>query len=138
MPGRQRHAALYGVSRLTKPIPTNTAASVKQRLLNRARAQKDDFNLLLTRYALERVLYRISQSTYKDILVLKGALLFELWTEQIHRPTRDADFLSQGANCLERFQKIFEEICIMNLHDDGLRLDPASVKADRIKEDQDY
>ncbi len=50
----------------------NVAASVKQRLLNRARAQKEDFNLLLTKYALERVLYRISQSPHKDALVLKG------------------------------------------------------------------
>ena len=99
---------------------------------------KEDFNLLLTKYAIERVLYRISQSPYKDIFVLKGALLFELWTEQTHRPTRDADFLSQGDNSLERFQKIFEEICAMTVHDDGLRLDPASVRVDRIKEDQDY
>jgi hypothetical protein len=123
---------------LTKPITTNTAASVKQRLLNRARAQREDFNLLLTKYALERVLYRISQSPHKDTFVLKGALLFELWTEQTHRPTRDADFLSKGDNSLERFQKIFEEICVLTVHDDGLRFDPASVRVDRIKEDQDY
>ena len=70
---------------MSKAIPTNTAASAKQRLLNRARAKKEDFNLLLTKYALERVLYRISQSTYKDTFVLKGALLFELWTDQTHR-----------------------------------------------------
>jgi hypothetical protein len=123
---------------LTKPITTNTAASVKQRLLNRARAQGEDFNLLLTKYALERVLYRISQSPHKDTFVLKGALLFELWTEQTHRPTRDADFLSKGGNSLERFQKIFEDICVMTVHDDGLRFDPASVRVYRIKEDQDY
>jgi len=122
---------------LSKPT-TNTAASVKQRLLNRARTQKEEFNLLLTKYALERILYRISQSPHKNMFVLKGALLFELWTEQIHRPTRDADFLSQGDNSLERFQKIFQEICAMTVHDDGLRFDPASVKVDRIKEDQDY
>src|ERR1035441_5435264 len=59
---------------MTKSNITNTAASVKQRLLNRARAQKEDFNLLLTKYALERVLYRISQSPHKNIFVLKGAL----------------------------------------------------------------
>ena len=69
---------------MSKAIPTNTAASAKQRLLNRARAKKEDFNLLLTKYALERVLYRISQSSHKDTFVLKGALLFELWTEQTH------------------------------------------------------
>ena len=53
---------------MSKAIPTNTAASAKQRLLNRARAKKEDFNLLLTKYALERVLYRISQSPYRDTL----------------------------------------------------------------------
>lgn len=123
---------------MSKESPTNVAASVKQRLLNRARTQKEDFNLLLTKYALERVLYRISQSSHKDAFVLKGALLFELWTEQTHRPTRDADFLSNGESSLERFQKIFQEICKMDVHDDGLRFDDASVKVERIKEDQDY
>lgn len=138
MPGCQRHAPLYGVSGLSKEIPTNIAASVKQRLLNRARAQKEDFNLLLTKYALERVLYRISQSPQRDWFVLKGALLFELWTDQTHRPTRDADFLSQGENSLERFRKLFEELCNLVVEDDGLRFDAASVTAERIKEDQDY
>ncbi len=123
---------------MSKAIPTNTAASAKQRLLNRARAKKEDFNLLLTKYALERVLYRISQSTYKDTFVLKGALLFELWTDQTHRPTRDADFLSREENNLERFQKIFEEICALKVEDNGLRLDATSVDVERIKEDQDY
>ena len=123
---------------MSKAIPTNTAASVKQRLLNRARAKKEDFNLLLIKYALERVLYRIGQSQHRDVFVLKGALLFELWTDQTRRPTRDADFLSQGENTLERFQKIFEEICELNVADDGLRFDTASVKVGRIKEDQDY
>ena len=123
---------------MSKAIPTNTAASVKQRLLNRARAKKEDFNLLLIKYALERVLYRIGQSQHRDVFILKGALLFELWTDQSHRPTRDADFLSQGENTLERFQNIFEEICELEVADDGLRFDTASVKAGRIKEDQDY
>lgn len=119
-------------------IPVNTAASVKQRLLNRARSRKEDFNLLLTKYALERVLYRISQSPLKDAFVLKGALLFELWTEQSHRPTRDADFLSHGDNSLDRFEGIFEEICAMSVQDDGLIFDPTSVRVERIKEEQDY
>src|SRR6202020_1154530 len=133
----QHHPSLYGVTNVSQTVPSNVAASVKQRLLNRARPQKEDFNLLLTKYALERVLYRISQSPHKDAFVLKGALLFELWTEQTHRPTRDADFLAQGDSSLERFQNIFQEICAMTVHDDGLCFDPASVKVNRIKEDQD-
>jgi len=78
---------------VSQALPSNVAASVKQRLLNRAREQKEDFNLLLTKYGLERILYRIGRSSYKDSFVLKGALLFEHWTQQQYRPTRDADFL---------------------------------------------
>ena len=78
---------------MTKNV-TNLAASVRRRLANLARQRNEDFGLLLTKYALERLLFRISQSEYQKIFVLKGALLFELWTEQAHRPTRDADFLS--------------------------------------------
>jgi hypothetical protein len=123
---------------VSQAAPTNVAASVKQRLLNRAREQKEDFNLLLTKYGLERILYRIGQSTYKDSFVLKGALLFELWTEQRYRPTRDADFLSKGDNNPERYQQIFEEICDLIVEDDGVRFDRSTVKVEKIKEDQDY
>lgn len=123
---------------MSKEIRMNVAASVKQRLLNRARSRREDFNLLQTKYALERVLYRIGLSSHKNFFVLKGALLFELWTEQTHRPTRDADFLSEGDSSLERFEKIFEELCDMPVHDDGLRFDASSVKVERIREDQDY
>ena len=102
----QCDAPLHGVTALSKPA-TNIAASVRQRLLNRAREKQEDFALLLTKYALERVLYRLSQSKYERIFVLKGALLFELWTEQAHRPTRDADFLGQGDNDPGRLEAIF-------------------------------
>ena len=73
--GRQHHASLYGVPVLTKNV-TNLAASVRQRLANRARQRKEDFGLLLTKYALKRLLFRISQSEYRKIFVMKGALLF--------------------------------------------------------------
>ena len=99
--GSKRNAALYGISFLSKQV-TNISASIRQRLLNLARTRNEDFGLLLTKYALERILYRISQSKYRTVFVLKGALLFELWTDQAHRPTRDADFLSQGENDPER------------------------------------
>ena len=89
MPGSQRHAAIYGVSDLSKAIPTNTAASAKQRLLNRARAKKEDFNLLLTKYALERVLYRISQSPHRDTFVPFAAhTCLELCHPILEQPNR--------------------------------------------------
>jgi hypothetical protein len=116
----------------------NVAASVRQRLLNLARERKEDFGLLLTKYALERVLYRISQSPHRDLFVLKGALLFELWTDERYRPTRDADFLSKGDSDPARFAEIFKEICTTPVADDGLAFDPKTVTAERIKENADY
>jgi hypothetical protein len=116
----------------------NVAASVRQRLLNLARARKEDFGLLLTKYALERVLYRISRSPHRNLFVLKGALLFELWTDERYRPTRDADFLSKGDSDPARFAEIFKEICTTPVPDDGLALDPKTVTAERIKENADY
>jgi len=114
------------------------AASVRQRLLNLARERKEDFGLVLTKYGLERVLYRIAQSKHREALVLKGALLFELWTEQRYRPTRDADFLARCENSPEQFAAIFKEICEMQVEDDGLRFDAGTATAERITEDADY
>lgn len=122
---------------MSKPV-TNVAASVRQRLLNLARESKQDFGLLLTKYALERLLFRISQSEHKTAFILKGALLFELWTEQTHRPTRDADFLSIGDNDPRLFEAIFKEICVLPVVEDGLIFDPSSVTALQIKEGADY
>ena len=122
---------------MSKPV-TNVAASVRQRLLNLARERKEDFGLLLTKYALERLLFRVSQSEHKTAFILKGALLFELWTEQTHRPTRDADFLSIGSSDPRRFQSIFKEICALSVVDDGLIFDQSSVIARPIKEGADY
>jgi hypothetical protein len=96
LPGRQRHAPVYGIAVMSKPV-VNIAASVRQRLLNLARERKEDFGLLLTKYALERLLFRISQSEHKMAFILKGALLFELWTEETHRPTRTQISFPSGA-----------------------------------------
>jgi len=114
------------------------AASIRQRLLNLARERKEDFGLVLTKYGLGRALYRIAQSKHREAFVLKGALLFELWTEQRYRPTRDADFLARGENRPERFVALFKEICETDVEDDGLHFDAGSVTAERITEDADY
>ena len=71
------------------------AASVKQRLLNLSRERGLDFNLVLTRYGVERILYRLSCSNHRDEFVLKGAMLFHLWSDAPHRPTRDVDLLGE-------------------------------------------
>jgi hypothetical protein len=75
---------------------TNRAASIRARLLNRARIERTDFNLMLTRYSLERLLYRLSVSPWAEEFLLKGALLFDLWFDQPHRPTRDIDLMKRS------------------------------------------
>jgi hypothetical protein len=118
--------------------PKNLAASVRQKLSDMARARKEDFGLILVKYGLERILYRLSRSKHRDAFVLKGALLFELWTRRTYRATRDADFLAYGDNEPERFVRIFKELCAIEVQPDGLNFDADSVKAERITEDADY
>jgi predicted nucleotidyltransferase component of viral defense system len=122
-----------------KPVNTrNVAASVRQRLLNIAHRTGDDFGLVLTRYAMERLLYRLSRSKYRDQFILKGAMLFQVWTHQPHRPTRDLDLLGRGDSSLEHCQEVFRELCHIPVEDDGLIFSAETVNAETIKEEQDY
>jgi len=134
----QRDAALPGVPDVSKDKPRNLAASVRHRLADLARKQGEDFQLVLTRYVIERFLYRLSHSPYRHEFILKGAMLFRVWTDQIHRPTRDLDLLSRGAPSLDALTHVFCDICMLAVEDDGLTFDPATVTAERIKEDQEY
>jgi len=119
-------------------LGTNMAASVRQRLLNVARENGEDFQLILTRYSLERLLYRIEQSELSDVFVLKGAMLFQIWTGKTHRPTRDLDLLGQGEASLSRFRKLFQRVCEEPVNDDGLAFLADSVQVERLKEGQQY
>lgn len=113
------------------------AASVRARLLNLARAQGVDFNQVLVRFALERILYRLSQSAYADRFLLKGALLFTLWYDMPHRPTRDADLLGFGPSDLGSIAQTFRDIAGVDA-DDGIDFDPASVTAAEIRKEAGY
>ena len=115
----------------------NISASVRDRLLNKARAEKLDFNLLLTRYALERMLYRLSISKQRDQFLLKGALLFDLWFDVPHRPTHDADFLGFGSAEIPHIEEIFREICRIEV-EDGIAFQPDTVKAAEIRKEANY
>jgi predicted nucleotidyltransferase component of viral defense system len=113
------------------------SASVRQRLLNLATERKEDFGLVLTRYGLERFLYRLSVSPHRDSFVLKGALLLQLWTSETYRPTRDLDLLGRGvANT--GYRKIFSEVCSQKVEDDGLTFLPDTIRVDRIRDDETY
>jgi hypothetical protein len=116
----------------------NTAASVRDRLLALARERGEDFQLLLTQYGLERLLYRLSQSSYRDRFILKGAMLFLLWGDQPHRPTRDVDFLGFGDSSEAGLQAIFRELCGIPVEDDGLTLIAESVQVETIRDETEY
>ena len=115
----------------------NISASVRDRLLNKARAEKLDYNLLLTRYALERMLYRLSISKQRDQFLLKGALLFDLWFDVPHRPTHDADFLGFGSAEIPHIEEIFRDICRIEV-EDGIAFQPDTVKAAEIRKEANY
>jgi len=116
----------------------NTAASVRDRLLALARDRGEDFQLLLTQYGLERLLYRLSQSAYRDRFILKGAMLFMLWGDQPHRSTRDVDFLAFGDSSEAGLREIFRELCDIIVEDDGLTLMTDSVQVEVIRDETEY
>lgn len=115
----------------------NLAASIRARLKQRADAMKQDFNLTLTHYGLERLLYRLSISSHASNYLLKGALLFSLWYDQPHRPTRDADLLGFGPDDVESAVNAFLEICQIAV-DDGISFDAASVRGGVIRKEAWY
>lgn len=118
-------------------MKSHLAESIRERLLNLAKAENSDFNTLLTRYALERFLYRISLSKYLNSFLLKGALLFALWYEMPHRPTRDIDLLGFGQNDLLTMEQIFREIALIPF-DDGIFFDATSILVDEIRKNTGY
>lgn len=115
----------------------NIAASVRARLLNKAHAEKLDFNVLLVRYALERILYRLSVSEQRGQFLLKGALLFDLWFNTPHRPTHDADLLGFGSAEIGHLENLFHEISQIACGD-GIAFQADSVKAAEIRKEANY
>jgi predicted nucleotidyltransferase component of viral defense system len=138
MPGCKCNAAVPGVGCVNEKVVKNVAGSIHQRLLNLSRERGDDFNMILIRFAAERLLYRLSVSEYSDQFILKGAMLFAVWSKSPHRSTRDLDFLATGAPDPARFQNLFESLCRILLPDDGLRYDPKTIRLEEIREPDEY
>jgi predicted nucleotidyltransferase component of viral defense system len=115
----------------------NLPASIRVRLKNHADATGQDFNLVLTRYGLERLMYRLSQSAHAPNFLLKGALAFALWFDTPHRPTRDADLLGFGDDSPESIATIFRELCEL-IFPDGLEFDAATVRARESRLNKNY
>lgn len=138
MPHDKRDAAVHGIAGVNSREPHNLVASVRQRLLNLARSQKEDFQLVLIRFGIERLLYRLQRSKQGHGFILKGAMLFEIWGGRSHRPTRDVDLLGQGEISTARLARLFQEVCQSPAEDDGLTFRAETVIAEPIKEDQEY
>lgn len=121
-----------------KKPPTDVGASVRARLLRLARVQGEDFQLLLTRYANERLLFRLFASGHAQQFVLKGAALFTLWTGKPHRATRDLDLLGFGDPGVAHVHDVFAKVLAHDVVDDGVQFDLATLAVDLIREDQEY
>lgn len=117
---------------------SNMAASVRSRLTTLAHAQGEAPEYVLTRYALERLLYRLGQSSHANAFILKGALLFVLWEGHPHRATRDLDLLGFGTPDVSRIEQVFRDLCTLPVEDDGLTFLPETVHARPIREQQEY
>lgn len=118
-------------------MSNDKGASVRARLLAIAKAGNSVFEAVLVRFALERLLYRLSISPHSDRFVLKGALLFNLWYDMPHRTTRDTDLLGFGPSDLESLRQVFAEVASIDA-DDGIFFNPSTVTAEEIRHDANY
>lgn len=118
--------------------PQNVSASVRQRLLNRSKADNRSFNELLQYYAMERFLYRLSLSDHAQHYILKGALMLRVWNSPEFRPTMDIDMLGRTGNEEENITEHIRDILAVEIKPDGLSFDSDSIQTARIAEDADY
>lgn len=115
----------------------NIGASVRARLLQLSRQSGQSFELVLTRFALERLLFRLGQSRHSGRFVLKGAMLFMSWFDDPHRGTRDLDLLGFGDPEPEEMLETFREILADDAND-GVSFDVGALRVDRIREELEY
>jgi hypothetical protein len=116
---------------MPKPPIKNMGASVRSRLLNLSKQRLQPFQLLLTHYVLERLLYRLSQTEHRDRFILKGAMLLTKWFEDPLRPTQDLDLLGIGSDDQNEMVSIFKEVCGVS-SDDGVVFDPESIQSSAL------
>jgi hypothetical protein len=118
--------------------PRNVAASVRDRLLDRSRKAREDFQFLLQRYASERFLRRLGESAHRDRYILKGAMLFALWGGAAYRATRDLDFAGYGSSEASGVLAAMREVCAVPVAEDGLVFDAGTLTAEPIRGDAEY
>lgn len=105
-------------------------------LQKRARAEGRPAQELFQLYILEAFLDRLSQSAYRDHLVLKGGVLLAAFGER--RPTRDVDLQAQAfSNDTEVVRERVAEIAEISI-EDGVVFDTGFAAAEVIRDDGDY
>jgi hypothetical protein len=119
-------------------VSTGLPRSVQTRLVRHAAMIGRDPNLVLARFAAERVLYRLSRSAHAGRFVLKGAMMLIVWLGERIRPTRDADLLGYGDFSDAALAEIFREVCAVDVPPDGLTFDQASIRVDAIRQEDEY
>jgi len=122
---------------MTRESARKSPASIRARLLALAQSRGQDYQRVLGRYAIERFLYRLGRSPYRDRFAIKGATLFTLWTGDTHRPTRDLDMLGWGSSAISDVEETIRVICNAE-ENDGILFDSKSVEGSRIKEEDEY
>jgi hypothetical protein len=116
----------------------DVAASVRARLLNQAKATGEEFELTLTPFAGERLLYRLGASAARERCLLKGASLLSVWLTDPYRATRDVDLLASGAADDEALRSLVAEICAVSCPEDGLRFDLSDLTIETIRPEDEY
>jgi hypothetical protein len=117
--------------------PPSDSAAVHRGLLAVARGRRADFNAVLAQYAIERLIDRLSKSSESPRFVLKGAMLFRVWTGDLHRPTKDVDFLGHGDSSPAVVADAIRTIVSVEVAD-GIRFAAESISAAEIREERDY
>lgn len=135
---RDGNPATLSGNDVVRPDEQGVAHSVRQRLLNLSVETGEEYNRLLVRFAVERLLYRISQSKHADAFVLKGAMLFSVWTGALHRPTRDLDLLGFGEPSEVRLLDMFRDVCGQAVEADGMTFNADSVTTAPIRDEHAY
>jgi predicted nucleotidyltransferase component of viral defense system len=123
---------------VTEKIIKNLAVSIRAKLLAHARRHQDDFQRVLTRYAIERLLFRLSQTDAAENYVLKGAMLFVTWPEHVSRPTGDLDLLGHGDPDAAALKALFTRICEVEVAVDGIVFDLATLSVEPVRETDNY
>lgn len=123
---------------MSRPEPGTRAAELRKQLLRLGRERGEDFQVTLSRYGAERLLYRLSRTRHRESFVLKGAMLIGTWTRVRHRATRDVDFLGLGDPSPSRLADIFREVAIVEGGHDAIVFDADTVRVEEIREEDQY